>query len=351
MKTISPASDSDPFRDYTKPTVFHPKFQEAYEMILALIFGPLTQNLIILVGPTGAGKTRLVKAILEQLKHLHARAVGFECFPPLQSTSPFRRFFEDYQEALADPFPNKPRNVEGIPSLAPGLFNPRSTLDTQSRVVCDRVRALNLRAVLIDEANVFADLSPAQTKFSLKLFKALANQTQVPHVLVGTDALLNFIGLDSQLQRRGRVIHLDSYSSELVEEKRGFVKLLEDLLKLSPLPANPEILHRTQSVRNLCFGAAGILVDLILDGCKLAHQRGAAELAYADLEAVAVANTHNVITDEQEAIRTYLKKCKKVPFRKKEQSCDKSKEAKKRGRPQRKHPKQYKTRDSNERSD
>ncbi len=348
MKTTSPYSVSNPFEKYKKQTVFHARFIESIDRMSALIEGPLTQNLILLIGPTGVGKSWLIHELSRRYKLMGSPLIRFECFPPLQSTSPFRRFFEDYQKALNDPFATKPRALDGSTALEGEIFSPRTTLDNLSRVVCDRVRKLKPRAVLLDEANVFADLSAAQTRFSLKLFKAVANQTEVPHVLVGTEALLNFIGLDSQLQRRGRVIHLDTYSNDTEADKTDFVNALDELLNLSPIPANQNIIHKTLNVRDLCYGAIGILADLILNGCKLAHQRNSSELTFADLKAVAVQNKGNVITDEQQAIREYINEDTKSPART-TISCavPETPRVRKRSRVQRETPRQYKTSNTN----
>jgi energy-coupling factor transporter ATP-binding protein EcfA2 len=191
------------FRSYT---IAHPWLVQAHDALLHAIREMPRNSLILLLGPTGVGKTTLrakieqmlVTEMLPELKADPGRlpVVSVECVAPESGTfswrDQFRRLLLQMDEPLIDykMNPEAPVRIGGkvmrfMPSAKAGGSEYHYAVE----------KALRFRrpvAVLIDEAQHLARVgSGRRLADQLDVIKSIANLTGTLHVLLGTYELLN----------------------------------------------------------------------------------------------------------------------------------------------------------------
>ncbi len=202
------------FRSYT---VAHPKLTEASDALLRSIREPAGRSLILVLGPTGVGKTTLRLRIEQELKReflaLDKPALGRIPVVGLEAVAPDCGHFnwKDYYRralcVLEEPLIDNKINY-ATPSIR---RSPNGDLIVNDRAGSHELRramehALYYRrpaAVLIDEAQHLTKMaSGRRLSDQLDCLKSLASLSGCIHVLVGTYELLPCRNLSAQLSRR-----------------------------------------------------------------------------------------------------------------------------------------------------
>jgi len=267
------------FRQYT---MAHPILVEAAQALMQTVQEPAGISLVFVFGPTGVGKSTLLRRASQKLTESMLTALqqdqGRIPMTGIEAATPeFRQFdWKDfYLRALA------------------AVQEPFATLWGASRLTTLRLRlaledALRKRQVqvfYIDEAQNFAKVASAR-KLSdqTDAIKSLANLTGVQFVLTGTYEVLMLRNLSAQLCRRSVDVHFPRYRTENPEDLRSFRGIIQTFQRHLPLLIEPNLLGQREFCYERSLGCVGILKDWLSRALIAALESGATTLTLEVLE-------------------------------------------------------------------
>lgn len=282
-------------------SVTHPLLEEADTALTRAILEPAGFAHVLVYGPSGVGKTRMLERVESRLQDLYTsmmpatgttgsrRGLYQQGNPPvashpllvLEARPPDGFTFNraDYYRAalmqLDEPFyrqwslvdiqagqtwetktRSKGRSKEAHFNDAPEL---RHALE-------EAMARRGVRAVIVDEAQHLMHVSSgAKLLDQLNWIKSMTNVTGVLHVLVGTYDLLDFRNLNGQTARRGHDIHFPRYQFQHEADRKGFQGALHTLLTQIPLEMDiQDLMNHWFYFYERSIGCVGVLKDWLI---------------------------------------------------------------------------------------
>lgn len=283
------------FRDYT---IAHPRLVAARDALVGAIHERAPNSLILVLGPTGVGKTTLrlkieQLMITEMLADLRADpgrlpVVSVECIAPESGTfswrDHFRRLLLEMEEPLVDYKlnPDAPARVGN--RVVKFLPSARAAGSEYHYAVELALRFRRPVAVLIDEAQHLARMgSGRRLSDQLDVIKSIANRTGTIHVLLGTYELLAFRNLSAQLSRRSIDIHFQRYRADDSGDRRMFLTVLRSFEQHLPLAQPPDLVNEWEYLYERSIGCVGVLKDWLVRALTRVLARNATVLTSRDL--------------------------------------------------------------------
>lgn len=284
------------FRDYI---MAHPHLVTARDRLLAAIRDLEPNSLVLVLGPTGVGKTTLrigiEKALIEELEKAMVADPGRLPFISVEAVAPesgnfnwrdyFRRLLLQAAEPLVDrKRKSSPMEGEGAPALplTPGA---RDTGAAYRYAVEQLLGNRQPAAVFIDEAQHLAIMaSGRKLSDQLDILKSMANLSRTPHVLFGTYGLLAFRNLSGQLSRRSMDIHLQRYRADDPRQWEIFLHVLKDFEEQLPLPKRPDLVRHADFLYERSIGLVGVVKSVLEQALAAVLEGGKTTLTRRDLE-------------------------------------------------------------------
>jgi energy-coupling factor transporter ATP-binding protein EcfA2 len=287
------------FKDFA---IAHPLLVEAKDRLLEAIMESAPNSIMIVLGPTGVGKTTLLAKIRQLLGATAAgeapaepaclAVVAMEAAPPESRTFSWRSHFKRLLLEMNDPLVDCKRRVhtaDRAPQMMAAYPNDRGVTADYHYAVEQALRYRRPSAVLIDEAqHLFALASGRSLEDQFNVVKALANRCNTVHVLCGTYDLLRIRNLSGQLSRRSIDIHLPRYDVAKVADRRTFGKILQTFAEQMPLPEQPDLTRHWEYLYERSIGCVGILKDWLVKAFSTAVRRSAPTLSLKHLEKYAL---------------------------------------------------------------
>jgi energy-coupling factor transporter ATP-binding protein EcfA2 len=287
------------FKDFA---IAHPLLVESKDRLLEAIMESAPNSLVIVLGPTGVGKTTLLAKIRQLLS---ARAAGeagaesgrlgvvsIEATPPESRSFSWRSYFKRLLLEMNDPLVECKRRAlpaDRTPQMMPAYPNDRGVTADYHYAVEQALRYRRPSAVLIDEAqHLFALASGRSIEDQLNVLKALANRCDTVHVLCGTYELLRIRNLSGQLSRRSIDLHFPRYDVTKIADRRTFGKILQTFAAQMPLRDQPDLIRHWEYLYERSIGCVGILKDWLAKGLSAAIHQSAPTLALKHLEKCAL---------------------------------------------------------------
>jgi len=302
------------FRDYT---IAHPHLAEVYQRLHDELATVEQGSLIFVCGPSGIGKTTLLRRIEQKfIKEMKPELGQDPCRLPLvmiEALSPetgnfnwkdfYRRLLVKLDEPCIDKkiIPSQQRNerqdYRHITVLRKaGVAELRHAVE----------QALKYRrpaAVCIDEAQHLARMaSGRKLQDQLDCIKSLANVTGVPIVLCGHYELLVFRNLSAQLSRRSIDIHFRRYRADEKSELRIFKNVVWSFGRHLPLEEEPDLVEQWDYLYERSLGCVGVLKPWLLKGLSAALKDGGRKLTLQHLNktALSVSRCKKMLLDLRE---------------------------------------------------
>lgn len=275
-------------RYFETKVVAHHLLREVYEDLLQAIRYPAGTSLILVVGPTGVGKTTLLQRVAKQLIEDasadptalpgHIPVISMEAPSPDSGNFSWKDYFTRALLASDEPLlANKMTYVRGMRRNEQGQLIIERTLTTPDlrHVLEQCLQHRRPRAFIVDEAQHFKKMvSGRRLLDQMDTLKSLANMTQTVHVLVGTHELLGLMNLSAQLARRSFTLQFPRYRAENLEDLKEFKKLLRTFQRHLPLCEEPDLVSHYDYFYEQCLGCTGMLKTLLNKALGAALEQG-----------------------------------------------------------------------------
>jgi energy-coupling factor transporter ATP-binding protein EcfA2 len=266
-------------RDYFRAyTVAHPTLATVDRTVWNAIHEPAGALLIMVIGPTGVGKTTLLEHLEQRLCEEalprleqdpgHLPVVKLLAATPAPRQFKWADFFTRCLLAVREPLVDYKVNPQAealkthISSFTPKNRSDAATLQLSWEHALHYRRPI---AVLIDEAQHLGKIGRGSSLLDqLDYLKSLAILTNTVYVLAGTYELLAFRNLSAQLSRRSIDIHFPRYQATNKEDVRAFKTVLQAFQRHLPLEEMPDLVSQWQECYTCTAGCIGIFKEWLL---------------------------------------------------------------------------------------
>jgi hypothetical protein len=279
--------------------VAHPRLKAVHLAVMNAIRRPTGVFLILVLGPTGVGKTTLRLRIEKQLREDalpeleqdwgRVPVVGVEAVAPESGNFNWKDYYSRVLLALDEPllehkidYATKGLRRNGAGRLVVGHDVAAEQL---RRTVEQSLHHRRPAAVIVDEAQHLKKVAGSRRLLDqMDTLKSLASTTGIVHVLVGTYELLGLASLSAQLSRRSIEIHFPRYRPDLAEDVVAFKRVLLTFQRHLPLAEEPKLVGRYEYFYERCVGCIGILKQWLDRTLAFVLEEGRDTVTAADLE-------------------------------------------------------------------
>ena len=288
---------------FAERTVMHAEMERVCGELMDVILEPSDTTLVFLVGPTGCGKTTILRLIQKRIaEHLMSElltdggklpSVSVVVPAPEFSSFPWKDFYKRILRAMEDPFVDqsvKYCGLRGHRTVEDSRVRDSSVSAQELRHAVERAfRHRQPAAVLLDEAQHFLKIASGKKLLDqIDIIKSLANMTNIVQVLIGTYELIAFLNLSGQLSRRSTVIHFPRYHAEDSADIRLFGSVVLAFQRHMPFEEEPNLLPHLEYLYARSIGCVGILKDWLLKAYGMALRAKAKTLNLSHLKARAL---------------------------------------------------------------
>lgn len=319
----------DGFKEYA---VWHPQLAKVDKELMRAIREPAGFTHVLVYGPSGVGKTTMIRQITRRLNTLSSQgnfpkivSHSHDNLPPLPllllETRPpdggaFNRadYYRTALKLLGEPFYERRLFVnidseqvwekKGRGRTKATQFNDSPELRHALEEAMSRRR---VQAVILDEAQHLMKLgngsSAGKLLDQLDWIKSMTNVTGVVHILIGTYELLSFRNLSGQASRRGLDLHFPRYQFQHTCDQQDFQGVLLALLQQVPLSVEIErLMQHWVYFYERSIGCVGVLKDWLIRAVAAALYDGSEVLSleYLQDHALSLAQCERMALDATE---------------------------------------------------
>lgn len=267
-------SDEDRIQYFEKKTIAHNSIKKTHTRLTRLMTMPKRPDLILLIGPTGVGKSTVRDKIIEETLGRNIKAMekdaGFLPIAYIELKASegekfnWPLFYDDALTALNEPQYFIERKVVLEDNQK------RKNLLAKRKGFENALKYRKAQFFIIDEAHhLIRGGSGKVLENRLTCLKSLAMNSKTTFILVGTYELRLLRLLNEELSRRCVDVHFKRYSLEK-SELMGFKGVIKTFQKHIPFEKEPKLLDHWEFLYERSIGCAGILKDWLVRSYSLA---------------------------------------------------------------------------------
>lgn len=285
-------------RAFERFTMAHPRLMHVNDRLMNAIHSAAPGSLVLVIGPTGVGKTTLrlkseqvlTTEMVGMLRDDPGRLpfVSVEAIASLTGSFNWRDHFTRMLLGMNEPLTADKLNGQRLEEARSvnGRFTPgpRAAGFELQYAVEQALRHRRPAAVFVDEAQHLGGIaSGRKLSDQLDVIKSIANRTQTVHVLFGTYELLAFRNLSGQLSRRCLDVHFARYSADSKDDLETFKNVLLTFQTQLPIPAC-DLMQAWDLLYERSLGCVGIVKEWLLRAVTMALADGKATLTRTHLK-------------------------------------------------------------------
>jgi DNA polymerase III delta prime subunit len=306
MENFSESAQSqlNQFKEYA---ISHPQLAQVDMLLMGAIREPAGFAHVLVYGPSGVGKTTMIRQITRRLngttvdqnsfreggyRHGNGSPIPLllvETRPPDGGVFNRADYYRTALRLLGEPYYERRMMVDidaeqtwekkGRGRSKTAQFNDSPEL---RQALEEAMSKRGVKAVILDEAQhlmkIGSGASGGKLLDQLDWIKSMTNVTGVLHILIGTYELLSFRNLSGQASRRGLDIHFPRYLFQNEEDRQDFQGVLLALFKQVPLQVDiPALMQHWFYFYERSIGCVGVLKDWLIrsvaaalhDGCDM----------------------------------------------------------------------------------
>lgn len=269
-------SPSERVNEFKKCWAGHRKIAEARDQVMRYIREPANICVIHLVGPTGVGKSTLLRYILKKiyenaLPDMEKRpgwipAAYMLAENPQNGVYNWTEHFKKTMEALNEVLIERKIDVPD-PGATQGNLDGVITRGRQPPQVYRRAAEKSLRGrecnvFIIDDAHyILKRRSGEQIINQADTIKSVAEQSGTLHLLAGTYDLLPLRNLNGQHGRISVTVRFSNYKYQDSEDVNSFIGVLKFFMSKLPLAQKPDFKEHWEFCYAMSAGCVGVLKD------------------------------------------------------------------------------------------
>jgi hypothetical protein len=298
---------------FTAATITHRQLEVVHDKIRRAVRQPAGFSFVLVHGPTGVGKTRMMESLAGQVRDLllqprsHASSLSLapyglspvpipvlviEADPPDKSAFNRGYFYRTVLTLLGEQTYPELSHVDIHAEAAPPKRRRMSRAATESNDVPELREGAQaamyrhgVRVIFLDEAHHLlmgrSGTQGSTLQEQLEWLKSLGSKTGVLYILVGTYDLFNFGKLNGQIARRCLPVHFPRYQLEREADCVEFQSALLELLRRIPLTCEAErwVTDHWLYFYECSVGCIGVLKDWLLRAVSTALDDGESRLS------------------------------------------------------------------------
>ena len=256
----------------------HKTLEIARDTLLRFVEYPRPEQVVVLIGPSGVGKSTLVEVLERHLRDKFRAEMqsdpGFLPYLSVKAQAPldgnfnwkdfFTRTLCESGEILIDRKYSPSFQIELDGKTLAGTEG--LVREELRRSVETMIRHRRVQVIIIDEASALLFLKPGLAPtLQFNILKSLAIELRIPIILVGAYDLLGILDGSGQLVRRSDVVHVPRYTSAGEtygqHDVQHFTNILSAFLKAIDIPKEPELERHVDYFMLKSVGCAGVLKD------------------------------------------------------------------------------------------
>jgi hypothetical protein len=266
----------------------HPQISNVLEKLDLMTAPDTGTSIALLVGPTGVGKSTIVRNFEQQILRNHMKQMQADAglIPVISVEAPatgerafsWRTFYHRLGEALQEPMMTRKQETvyrDGRASIRPVMTG--STVAALQLAVESTLIHRQTKVIIVDEAvHLLRNLHGNTLENHLDALKYLSNKSGAKLVLVGSYDLHGLLDVSAQITRRCSIIHFQRYLPDKEADVLAFQKVLRKFAAHFPIEGAEDLpsVAQAKALQEACIGCVGILKETLVRALAIAMREG-----------------------------------------------------------------------------
>lgn len=285
------ASKTNILGKFDNIVVEHPHFHNAVEPVLTHVQLGSRGGILMVVGPTGVGKSTLIRYCIKTLDEYVLKypecGMGYplviEAPAPERGEFNWKDFYIHALKGLCEPSPERKIDIDAaVDALIHGksIASHKHMTTYKLREIFEQ--AIDIRrpiAIFIDEVQHLAKCkSQIRKADNLDVIKSISNGAATSYILVGTYEARDMMYHGGQLSRRVCIDHFHRYREDILDF-RYFEHIFRSICIQFNLKVDEDVRNDIWYLYNHTLGCIGILMTWIRKTVELSITRGTKTLS------------------------------------------------------------------------